>query len=193
MREEMKEMEMIFNEMVNEYNRRVESGFSKGYCQKAWKKVIENYDCSADWARHYTVRKADKMVTCTKGMRGRPNYTKQHIVWNVPELKDCDVAYVLHIFFEDTMEFYASKVGTSNDAQRRFQEEIKYYTESTGRQVQIHVQMCEKCSCFASSISCESRMRDFYIRKYPMNFVPNDRFEGVVIDPRQAKRIAKIW
>ena len=189
----MKEMEMIFNEMVNEYNRRVESGFSKGYCQKAWKKVIENYDCSADWARHYTVRKADKMVTCTKGMRGRPNYTKQHIVWNVPEIENHSVAYLLHIFFEDTMEFWASKVGTAEDAQRRFQKEIDEYTKMTGRQMQIHVQMCEPCHSQAATIACESRMRSFYIRRYEENFVPNDRFLGVVIDPRQAKRIAKIW
>ena len=91
------------------------------------------------------------------------------------------------------MEFWASKVGTAEDAQRRFQEEIKQYTESTGRQMQIHVQMCEPCHSQAATIACESRMRSFYIRRYEEHFVPNDRFLGVVIDPRQAKRVAKIW
>jgi predicted anti-sigma-YlaC factor YlaD len=111
----------------------------------------------------------------------------------VEEIKDNSVAYLLHIFFEDTMEFWASKVGTAENAQRRFQEEIDGYTKMTGRQMQIHVQMCEACHSMAATIACESRMRDFYIRRYEENFVPNDRFEGVVIDPRQAKRIAKVW
>jgi hypothetical protein len=186
-------MEQIFNEMVNEYNRRVAKGCSKDYCQRAWKKVAENYDPSAEWARFYNIRHKEKTITCTKGMRGRPNYTKQHIIWNVPEIRDNSVAYLLHIFFEDTMEFWASKVGTAEFAQRRFQEEIDGYTKMTGRQMQIHVQMCEPCHSMAATIACESRMRDFYIRRYEENFVPNDRFEGVVIDPRQAKRIAKVW
>lgn len=189
----MKEMEKIFNEMVAEYNRRVEKGCSSDYCQRAWKKVVENYDPSADWAKNYNIRHKEKKVSCTKGLAGRPNNTKQHIIWNVSEIENEEVIYLLHIFFEDTMEFYASKIGTSKDAQTRFQTEIKDYTKSTGRQVQIHVQMCEKCSCYAATIACESRMRDFYIRKHPMNFIPNDRFEGIVIDPKQAKRIAHIW
>ena len=37
-------MEKIFNEMVTEYNRRVEKGCSSDYCQRAWKKVVENYE-----------------------------------------------------------------------------------------------------------------------------------------------------
>lgn len=186
-------MEMIFNELVNEYNRRVNEGMSRDYCQRAWKKVVEMYDPSAEWARHYTIRHKDKTIVVTKGKRGRPNYTKQHIIWNVPEVKETSVAYLLHIFFEDTMEFWASKVGTAEEAQRRFQQEIEEYTKLTGRQVQIHVQMCEPCHSMAATIACESRMRDFYIRKYESAFVPNDRFEGIVIDPKQAKKIAHIW
>ena len=36
-------MEMIFNNMVNEYNRRVENGMSRSHIQRAWKEVIETY------------------------------------------------------------------------------------------------------------------------------------------------------
>lgn len=185
--------EAIFTALVNEYNRRVENGYSKGYRQRAWKEIVASYNPSAEWARHFTIRHKDKTIAITKGKRGRPNYTKQHIIWNVPDVSEGSVAYLLHIFFEDTNEFWASKVGTAENAQRRFQEEIEQYTKMTGRQIQIQVQMCEPCHSLAATIACESRMRNFYIRKYENAFVPNDRFEGVVIDSKQAKKIAHIW
>lgn len=185
--------ELEFTALATEYNRRVSANLSKDYCQRVWKKIIEAYEPSAEWARFFTIRHKEKTIICTKGLRGRPNYTKQHIIWNVPEVKDSSVAYLLHIFFEDTNEFWASKVGTAENAQRRFQEEIEGYTKMTGRQMKIEVQMCEACHSMAATIACESRMRDFYIRKYEKHFVPNDRFEGVVIEPKQAKQIAHIW
>lgn len=185
--------EINFTALVAEYNRRIEKGCSKGYCQRIWKQIVENYDTNAEWARHFTIRHADKTITITKGKRGRPNYTKQHIIWNVPDVGEGSVVYLLHIFFEDTKEFWASKVGTAENAQRRFQEEIEQYSKMTGRQIQIRVQMCEPCHSMKASIACESRMRNCYIRKYEDAFVPNDRFEGVVIDPKHAKKIAHTW
>jgi hypothetical protein len=185
--------EINFTALVVEYNRRIEKGYSKGYCQRMWKQIIENYDTNAEWARHFTIRHKDKTITITKGERGRPNYTKQHIIWNVPDVGEGSVVYLLHIFFEDTKEFWASKVGTAENAQRRFQEEIKQYSTMTGRPIQIRVQMCEPCHSMKASIACESRMRNWYIRKYEDAFVPNDRFEGIVIDPKHAKKIAHTW
>ena len=79
-------METTFNALVMEYNRRVEKGCSKDYCQRIWRQIVEMYDTTADWAKNYTIRHKDKTIICTAGKRGRPNYTKQHIIWEVPEI-----------------------------------------------------------------------------------------------------------
>lgn len=183
-------MEVTFNALVIEYNRRVEKGCSRDYCQRIWKQIVEMYDTTADWARNYTIRHKDKTIVCTAGKRGRPNYTKQHIIWEVPEL-DSYAVYLLHIYFEDTNELWGSKIGTADIPQRRFQQEIEEYKKMTGRPVRIHVKMCAACHSHNATLACESRMRNFYIRKHEEAYFENDRFLGIVIDPKQAKRIAK--
>ena len=183
-------MEMMFDALVNEYNRRVEKGCSKDYCQRVWKQIVEIYDTTADWAHNYTIRHKEKTIVCTAGKRGRPNYTKQHIIWEVPELKSYAV-YLLYIYFEDTNELWGSKIGTADVPQRRFQQEVDEYLKMTGRPVRIHVKMCAPCHSHNATLACESRMRNFYIRKYEEAYFENDRFLGILIDPKQAKRVAK--
>jgi hypothetical protein len=182
--------EVIFEKLVNEYNRRVSAGMSRDYRQRAWKVVLTAYKENQyePWMRKFTIREADKIIY--KVHRGRPNYTKQYIDWKVKEVLG-SACYLLHIFFVETGEFYASKIGTSEQPQERFQQEITEYEKLTGRKVRIEVKMCEPCHNLPATIACESRMRAFYIDKYEDAFQMNDRFVGVVIDPKEAKRIAK--
>ena len=182
--------EAIFTELVNEYNRRVTAGLSRDYRQRAWKIVLTAYreNQYEPWMRKFTIREADKVIF--KVGRGRPNYTKQYIDWKVKEVLG-SACYLLHIFFVDTNEFYASKIGTSEQPQERFQQEIAEYEKLTGRKVRIEVKMCEPCHNLPATIACESRMRAYYISKFESAFQLNDRFVGVVIDPKEAKKVAK--
>ena len=182
--------EAMFTALVNEYNRRVRDGLSRDYQQRAWKKVLTAYKENqfAPWMYKFTIRKADKVIY--KVGRGRKSHTKHLIEWNVKEITS-SACYLLHIFFVETGEFYASKIGTSEQPQERFQQEIAEYEKLTGRKVRIEVQMCEPCHNLPATIACESRMRAFYISKYENAFELNDRFVGVVIDPKEAKRVAK--
>jgi hypothetical protein len=43
----------------------------------------------------------------------------------------------------------------------------------------------------ASTIASESRMRAKFIEMYEEHFELNDRFVGVMIDPKLAKRVAR--
>ena len=182
--------EAMFTALVNEYNRRVQNGLSRDYQQRAWKKVFTAYKENqfAPWMYKFTIRKADKIIY--KVSRGRKSHTKHFIEWNVKEIAT-SACYLLHIFFVDDGSFYASKIGTSEQPQERFQQEIKEYRELTGRDVRIEVQMCEPCHSMAATIGCESRMRAKFIEMYEEHFEMNDRFVGVVIDPKFAKKIAK--
>lgn len=182
--------EVIFEQLVNEYNRRVSAGMSRDYRQRAWKVVLTAYKENQyePWMRKFTIREADKIIY--KVGRGRPNYTKQYIDWKVKEVLG-SACYLLHIFFVETGEFYASKIGTSEQPQERFQQEISEYEKLTGRKVRIEVKMCEPCHSMAATIGCESRMRAKFIEMYEEHFEMNDRFVGVMIDPKFAKKIAK--
>ena len=183
-------MEMIFNNMVNEYNRRVENGMSRSHIQRAWKEVIETYKMYQyeEWMRKFTIREKDKIAF--KVGRGRPNYTKQYIDWKVKEVKG-SACYLLHVYYVESNELYASKIGTSEQPQERFQQEVAEYEKLAGAKVRLEVVMCEPCHNLAATIACESRMRAFYISKYEEAFQLNDRFVGVMIDPKEAKRVAK--
>lgn len=183
-------MENIFNNLVNEYNRRVNEGMSASYIQKAWKVVVETYHAHQyeDWMRRYTIREKDKIIF--KVGAGRPNYTKQYIDWKVKEVKG-SACYLLHVYYMESGKLYASKIGTSEQPQERFQQEVTEYEKLAGAKVRLEVMMCEPCHSEAATIACESRMRAFYIDKYEAAFQKNDRFVGVMIDPKEAKRIAK--
>jgi hypothetical protein len=80
-------MEKQFNEMVMEYNRRREKGLSADYCQRVWKKIVEMYDPSADWARYYNIRHKEKTMDKETIMAyyQAPIYTiyKQKMEWLV--------------------------------------------------------------------------------------------------------------
>lgn len=182
--------EAMFTALVNEYNRRVRDGLSRDYQQRAWKKVLTAYKENqfVPWMYKFTIRKADKVIY--KVGRGRKSHTKHLIEWNVKEITS-SACYLLHIFFVETGEFYASKIGTSEQPQERFQQEIAEYEKLTGRKVRIEVQMCEPCHSMAATIGCESRMRAKFIEMYEEHFEMNDRFVGVMIDPKFAKKIAK--
>jgi hypothetical protein len=182
--------EVIFEKLVNEYNRRVSAGMSRDYRQRAWKVVLTAYKENQyePWMRKFTIREADKIIY--KVHRGRPNYTKQYIDWLVKEVLG-SACYLLWIYFVDDGTFYASKIGTSEQPQERFQQEVKEYENLTGRPVRIEVKMCEPCRSMASTIACESRMRAKFIEMYEEHFEMNDRFVGVMIDPKFAKKIAK--
>jgi hypothetical protein len=187
-----KRNEAKFTQLVNEYNRRVESGYSKDYCQRAWKVVITVYreNQYEPWMRKFTVREADKIIY--KVGCGRPNYTKQYIDWKVKEVTS-SACYLLHVYYVESGELYASKIGTAENPQKRFQEEVKEYEALAGAKVRLEVRMCEACHNLAATIACESRMRAHFINKYEEAFQLNDRFVGVLIDPREARRIAKAY
>lgn len=182
--------EVMFDKLVKEYNRRVENGMSRDYQQRAWKVVLTAYKENqyADWMYKFTLREADKIVY--RVGRGRKSHTKQYIDWLVKEVMG-SACYLLHIFFADNGEFYASKIGTSEQPQERFQQEVKEYENLTGRPVRIEVKMCEPCRSMASTIASESRMRAKFIEMYEEHFELNDRFVGVMIDPKLAKRVAR--
>ena len=182
--------EKEFEALVVEYNRRVKNSLSRDYQQRAWKVVLTAYKLHQyePWMRKFTIREKDKIIY--KVGRGRPNYTKQYIDWLVKEVLG-SACYLLWIYFVDDGTFYASKIGTSEQPQERFQQEITEYEKLTGRKVRIEVKMCEPCHSMAATIGCESRMRAKFIEMYEEHFEMNDRFVGVMIDPKLAKKIAK--
>ena len=182
--------EKIFTEMVNEYNRRKNEGMSKSYIQKAWRVVITAYKANQyePWMRKFTVREADKIIF--RVAQGRPNYTKQYIDWMVKEVTS-SACYLLHVYYVESGELYASKIGTAEHPMRRFQEEVVEYEKLAGAKVRIEVRMCEPCHNLSATIACESRMRAHFIDKYESAFQLNDRFVGVKIDPKEAKKVAK--
>ena len=184
--------EMIFTDMVNEYNRRVDNGMSVSYINKAWKVVIETYKANQyePWMRKFTVKEADKIIY--KVSRGRPNFTKQYIDWKVKEVKG-SACYLLHVYYVESGELYASKIGTAENPMRRFQEEVEEYSKLANGKVRIEVRMCEPCHNLPATIACESRMRAHFIGKYENAYQMNDRFVGVLIDPKEAKRVAKAY
>lgn len=184
--------EAIFTEMVNEYNRRKNEGMSKSYIQKAWRVVLMTYKANQyeSWMRKFTIRETDKIIF--KVAQGRPNYTKQYIDWKVKEITS-SACYLLHVYYVESGELYASKIGTAENPQKRFQEEVKEYEALAGAKVRLEVRMCEACHNLAATIACESRMRAYFINKYEEAFQLNDRFVGVMIDPREARRVAKAY
>lgn len=182
--------EKTFTNIVNEYNRRVNAGMSRSYINKAWRVVLSTYKANQyePWMRKFTIREADKIIF--KVGRGRPNFTKQYIDWKVKEVTG-SACYLLHVYYVESGELYASKIGTAENPMRRFQEEVVEYEALAGAKVRIEVRMCEPCHNLPATIACESRMRAHFISKYEEAYQLNDRFVGVLIDPKEAKRIAK--
>ena len=182
--------EKIFTEMVNEYSRRVENGMSRSHIHRAWVIVRETYKANQyePWMRKFTMVEADKVIYKVK--QGRPNYTKQYIDWKVSKI-ETSACYLLHVYYVETGILYASKIGTAECPMRRFQEEVSEYEKLAKGKVRIEVMMCEPCHNLPATIACESRMRAHFISKYEEAYQQNDRFVGVKIDPKEAKKVAK--
>ena len=182
--------EGIFEGLVKEYNRRKNAGLSAGHIQKAWKAVLTAYKANQyeAWMKRFTVKEKDKVAF--KCGRGRTNHTKHYIDWKVREVFG-SACYLLHVYFVESGLLYASKIGTSEQPQERFQQEVAEYEKLAGAKVRLEVVMCEPCHNLSATIACESRMRAYFIGKYEEAYQLNDRFVGVLIDPKEAKRVAK--
>ena len=111
--------EVIFEKLVNEYNRRVSAGMSRDYRQRAWKVVLTAYKENQyePWMRKFTIREMDKIIY--KVGRGRPNYTKQYIDWKVKEVLG-SACYLLHIFLWKLASSTQARLAQASNPKRDF-------------------------------------------------------------------------
>ena len=135
----------------------------------------------------YTIRTIKRIITTT--MDFSIEKAKKSF-YNVP------VGGICYLFkFYDDNGFCFSKIGaTTKNWEKRLAREIKDYTNKpyTKGKVKGFKSVIIYCGEIPPE-GMESFVRAYFIKKYPLNFVPNDRFMGINISDEEFTKIAKAY
>ena len=135
----------------------------------------------------YAIRTIKRIITTTINFSIEES---KKIFLNVPSVGVC------YLFkFYDEEGFCFSKIGaTTRNWEKRLAEEEKeysrkHYTKGEVRGVKAVIVNCGKYP----PEGMESFVRAYFIKKYPQNFVPNDRFMGINIPNEEFTKIARAY
>ena len=170
------------NNLFEEAKERYENT-TKRWKSSWWSVICNIYDKCAEWRKKYELDKINLVIIerVKRAFEGIINKVKITFAHGT---KQC----YLFKFYDRDGNLLFSKIGmTERTVEARLKEEIRNYKKSFDV-CGVVVESVIDCKEIPAE-GAESHLRGYFIKKYPQNYVKNDRFVGIDIDVNEFNEV----